>query len=219
MFVPPASIHFPFLNNENFFDEFSYDTPKLYCGHLQFFPTIAVATRPAKILTLVRDPYDNAISHARFFFSDALRLQSKLGSYIAAHGMTLDEVMPFSIAGTIFEGETWHSVYDRYVLYALGWAKTTQMIKYETLLKHASILSTNEARSYFADLLAKLELEMPEDWEARVVTGADRKMSATSSHLFKVPQDRKYLTESEKALFAASASQIREILGYYSKSS
>lgn len=184
--------------------------PAFSTGHLLYADMAALTTQHARHVILVRDPYDYALSRARFVFSDEFR-HPHLEPLKAAG--TVAQVINFMIFGVPAKSPALREVFT---VHAVAWLHTgVQLVRYEDVVRELKRLDSPEAEAYFADLLGKFGIVMPADWKERVRIGSDRRHSATDSgQLSGVPDFPRSLTDDQKALVDFAAPGLRNLLGY-----
>lgn len=217
MFVPIDQVYGPhfvqFPNLKQHVGAFGENKKHLISGHLLFSDhTAMLANRTNKIL-LVRDPYSWVLAQARFFVSDIV--SSNFDS-IKSGALTIDDLIGLMIFGIYKKSPP---MLQQYELYVVGWlAADSYVVRYEDLVENISSIETDAAESYFAELLDKCGIAVPDDWKDRVIIGADRKQSATAREninlnepLFEFPQE---LSEKHKRMVDFAAPGLRKLLGY-----
>lgn len=217
MFVPvdqvygPGFVQFPNLNEH--LAAFGEKNKFLISAHLLYSDNTAMlANRTNKIL-LVRDPYSWILAQARFFVSDIV---SSNFEQIKSGALTVDDLIGLMIFGIYQKSPPMRQQYE---LYTVGWMTSdAHMIRYEDLIENMKSIESNAAESYFATLLEKCGIAVPDDWKQRVIIGADRKQSATAREninlnepLFEFPQQ---LSEKHKRMVDFAAPGLRKLLGY-----
>jgi hypothetical protein len=190
----------------------------LYWGHINHGPVTAVFMRQFRHIVVVRDPYDYVLSRAYFLFDERQKSFTQMARVVQEHGLSFDDAVSVAIRGWCFNGEYYPSVRDLYLSNALGWTDLGCMfIRYEEMLTWCNKPDDAEAWNWFQPLFDFCGIEAPEDWRGRVVAGADRRISLTSTENLGVTTHvvrRRELTEGQKKLFAVVAPGLREALGY-----
>jgi hypothetical protein len=215
MFVPVEQqyhdmfIQIPVLNQH--LNAFSVNTPKLSWGHLLFSDDSAIATKTAKQVLVVRDPYDWVLARARFFLSDTF--QGSL-EHLKEGNVSVEQVLSMMIFGIYQKAPTLQEIFTHNAVSWLG--SDIRMIKYEDVLQHVQNPDRGAARDYFEDLFSYCEMPMPEDWKERVKVGSDRKQSGTarenlSGKKFDIPKE---LPEQQKQMLDYAVPGLRKLLQY-----
>lgn len=216
MFVPvEQQYHKTFIQHpvlKQHLAAFSQDKPCLSWGHLLFSDASAIALRNVTHTILVRDPYDWVLARARFFLSDTFRGSLE---HLKGGNVSVDEVMNMMILGIHEKAPTMQEIF---LHNAVGWLGTkAELIRFEDLIGHVKNLETDNAATYFADLLQKCGIdELPDDWRDRVRVGSDRKQSGTAREnlagaKFEIPDE---LPAIQKQLVDVAAPGLRSLLGY-----
>jgi len=184
--------------------------PAFSVGHLIYADMAALATRHARHVILVRDPYDYALSRARFIFSEEFRHPMLEPLKAAA---SVDQVINFMIFGVPGKGP---ALRETFTFNAVAWMHTgAEIVRYEDIVAALKTLDTPAAEAFFTDLLGKFGIALPQDWRERVRIGSAREHSATDSgQLSGVPDFPKALSEGQKALVDYAAPGLRALLGY-----
>lgn len=101
---------------------------------------------------------------------------------------------------------------------AVGWLGTkARVIRFEDITRHLKDLDSDNAETYFAEMLGKCGIdELPDDWRERIRVGSDRKQSGTAREnlagpKFDIPDE---LPDVQKKLVDVSAPGLRALLGY-----
>jgi len=216
MFVPveqqyhQAFIQHPVLKQH--LGAFSQHSPFVSWGHLLFSDDSAIALRNVKHTILVRDPYDWVLARTRFFLSDTFDGSME---HLKGGNASIEEVMNMMILGIHQKAPTLQEIY---LHNAVGWMGTkAQLVRFEDLIGHVKNLETDDAETYFADLLQNCGVEqLPADWRERVRVGSDRKQSGTARENLagpkaKVPDE---LPDVQKTMVDMTAPGLRSLLGY-----
>src|SRR5437868_8869080 len=117
-------------------------------GHLMFTDASAIAAAGAKMIVLVRDPYDWVIARARFFASE----EFKTGLDALKDGsLSIGSLLNMMIFGV-------HQIAPplgpTFVYTALAWLGTgAHLVRFEDLLAAVKNLETDQADQFFRDLL------------------------------------------------------------------
>lgn len=185
--------------------------PMLSWGHLLFSDESVMATRTARHILLVRDPYTWVLARARFFVSENFEanLQHLKGKEISPEALL--NMMIFGIH------QKAPPMLDIYQFNAAAWMGTgVQVYRYEDIVRHLKIIDSPEAEAFFRKLLEDCGMEMPADWKQRVIIGADRKQSATARENLAVDDDRipAVLPDVQKRLVDVAMPGMRALLGY-----
>lgn len=215
MFVPvpqqyhPAFIQIPLLRQHG--HALSPDKPMLSWGHLLFSDDSAIATRHARHILMVRDPYDWVLARARFFLSenfDGMTENLKRG------GAEVNDILNMMIFGIHGKAPNMEEIFR---FNAAAWMGTaTFLIRYEDMVAHLKKLDSKESELYFAGLFHACGIDVPADWRERVRIGSDRKQSATArenlqADALELPDE---LPDIQKRLVNYAAPGLRELLGY-----
>jgi len=190
---------------------FSEAMPHLSWGHLLFSDESAIVLRHVHHIVQVRDPYDWVLARARFFLSDTF--QGSL-EHLKGDNVTVDEVLNMMIFGIHRKAPTLIEIFTHN---AVSWMGTKiKLLRMENLIHHVKNLDTDEAETFFADLLQNCGMgDLPEDWRERVRVGSDREQSGTARENLaggvELPDE---LPETQKKLVNYAAPGLRKILGY-----
>ncbi len=184
--------------------------PAFSVGHLIYADMAALATRHARHVVLVRDPYDYVLSRARFVFSEEFKHPMLEPLKASA---SVEQVINFMIFGVPAKGP---ALRDVFTFNAVAWMHTgAQIVRYEDIVAALKTLDTPESETFFRDLLGKFGIALPQDWRERVRIGSAREHSATDSgKLSGVPDFPRSLTDGQKALVEFAAPGLRSLLGY-----
>jgi hypothetical protein len=184
--------------------------PAFSVGHLIYADMAALATRHARHVILVRDPYDYVLSRARFVFSEEFRHPMLEPLKAAA---SVDQVINFMIFGVPGKGP---ALREAFTFNAVAWMHTgAEIVRYEDIVAALKALDTPASETFFRDLLGKFGIVLPGDWRERVRIGSSREHSATDSdQLSGVPDFPKVLSEGQKTLVDFAAPGLRALLGY-----
>jgi hypothetical protein len=215
MFVPVAQqYHDVFIQWPNLKDHlaaFDPGQPKLSWGHLLFSDASAFETAPCRRIILVRDPYAWVLARARFFVSE--QFSANL-DHLKNGALSVEDLLNLMIFG--IHGKA-PPMAEQYRFNAVGWLHTgSLMVRYEELVRHANALDTPEAEPYFRNLLDHCGIALPDNWDERIATGADRKQSATAREKLSlgdafIPDT---LPDGQKRLVEVAAPGLRALLGY-----
>lgn len=215
MFVPVNQqykadfIQWPTLQQHR--NAFNPSTAMLSWGHLFMADASVIETAACRRIILYRDPYDWVIARARFFVSEQF---SGNVDHLKSGELELDDLLTMMIFGLPGKAP---SLKDSYELTAAAWLGTrTHPVKYEDIVRHLNHLTTKEAEDFFEQLLSACAIEMPSDWQERVIIGSSRQQSGTArenltgiSHAF--PES---LSMRHRALVDFHAPGLRALLGY-----
>ncbi len=184
--------------------------PAFSVGHLIYADMAALATRHARHVILVRDPYDYVLSRARFVFSEEFRHPMLEPLKAAA---SVDQVINFMIFGVPGKGP---ALREAFTFNAVAWMHTgAEIVRYEDIVAALKTLESPESEAFFGDLLGKFGITLPGDCRERVRIGSSREHSATDSgQLSGVPDFPKVLSEGQKTLVDFAAPGLRALLGY-----
>jgi len=216
MFVPVAQqydsafIQIPVLEQHK--QAFNPKVPKLSWGHLLFADNSTIYLKHTRHILMVRDPYDWVLARARFFLSE--NFQGGV-DHLKNGNVSIDEMLNMMIFGIYQKIPTMAEIFENN---CLAWMGTkVKLVKYEDVLKHVNALDAVEAKEYFTELLAHCGIALPEDWQERVIAGADRKQSGTARENLSVTDGQVIPSElpvMQKRLVNVAAPGLREILGY-----
>ena len=216
MFVPVAQqydnlfIQIPVVDQHR--SAFDPQNPKLSWGHLLFADNSAIHLRPARHILMVRDPYDWVLARARFFLSDNFKGGI---DHLKNGNVAMDEMLNMMIFGIHQKVPTMAEIFKHN---CLAWMGTkVRLVKYEDMLQHVQALDSPAAKTFFTELLAYCEIDLPPDWQKRVLVGSDRKQSGTARENLSIGADQHIpdeLPEMQKKLVNVAAPGLREILGY-----
>jgi len=215
MFVPVDQqydvdfIQFPTLKQHH--HVFSAHPQKLSWGHLLFADSSAILLKDVRHILLIRDPYDWVLARARFFLSD--NFQGNL-EHLKHGRCNIPDFLNMMIFGVHNRFPMMSDIYENN---AVAWLGTgAHVVHYEDIIKHLKNLDTPKAKLFFAGLLAVGDIDLPDDWKARILVGSDRKQSGTARENLtlkgqKVPTA---LPDMQKRLVDYTNPGLREILGY-----
>ena len=189
---------------------FNPERKLLSWGHLMFTDASAIASAGARMIILVRDPYDWVIAQARFFASD----QFKTGMDELKDGtLSVGALLNMMIFGV-------HQIAPplsaTFVYTAVAWLGTgAHLVRFEELLAAVKDIESKSTDRYFAELLEACGIERPTGWRERVRIGADPRQSSTARENLTVsiefPKD---LPAIQRQLVDFSAPGLRQLLGY-----
>lgn len=217
MFVPidqlykDQFIQWPNINQH--LEAFNTQKNYLVSAHLLYTDKSAMLANRTKKLFLVRDPYTWVMAQARFFVSDTF---SSNFDHIKNGELTVNDLLNLMIVG-IFQKSP--PMKEQYTMFAVSWMGTgSHMVRYEDLVKHANNVHTDEAETYFTQLLGAAGIIKPDDWRERVQAGSNREKSPTarenlapSKSNFEFPDE---LPETQKQMVEFCAPGLRKLLGY-----
>lgn len=192
---------------------FSEAMPHLSWGHLLFSDDSAIVLRHVHHIVQVRDPYDWVLARARFFLSDTF--QGSL-EHLKGGNVSVDEVLNMMIFGVHQKAPSLNEIFTHN---AVSWMGTKiKVVRFEDLLQHVKNIDSDEAETFFADLLQSCGMgDLPDDWRERIRVGSDRRQSGTAREnlagggKIDVPDE---LPEIQKRLVDYAAPGLRGILGY-----
>lgn len=191
---------------------FSTEKPMLSWGHLLFSDESALSLRQVNHIVLVRDPYDWVLARTRFYLSK--EFQGPL-NHIKNGAASVEDVMNMMILGVFQKAP---SLLDIFTFNGAAWMGTpAKVVRYEDLIRAVKNLDSDEAETFFAELLGKCGIDMPADWRERVRVGSDRKQSGTArenlhgAEAVAVPDE---LPDAQKKLVDFHAPGLRALLGY-----
>lgn len=215
MFVPVEQqydvdfIQYPTLEQHH--KVFSATPPKLSWGHLLFADSSSILLKDVCHLVLVRDPYDWVLARARFFLSENFQA----GLEHLKYGRTdINDFLNMMIFGIHNRFPTMNEIY---LNNAVAWQGTSaKFVKYEDIIASLKSLDSESSKTFFQDLLAFADVELPQDWKERILIGSDRKQSGTARENLdqKGPAVPSRLPEAQKALVDYACPGLRSILGY-----
>jgi len=185
--------------------------PQLSWGHLFFADASAIETAPTRRILLYRDPYDWVIARARFFASEQF---SGNMDFFKTGALTVDELLTMMIFGLPGKAPSLNDIYEMNAAAWLG--ARVHVVTYEDLTRHLGDLDSPAAAAFFTALLGACGIERPDDWQARIRTGADPAQSGTArSNLTGVALDfPATLSARHRALVDYQAPGLRAVLGY-----
>ena len=186
-------------------------SPRLSWGHLFFADASVVETAHARRIVLYRDPYDWVIARARFMLSDQF---SGNVEHLKNGEIEADEILTMMIFGLPNKLPALNAIYE---LNAVAWlGARAHALKLEDLTEAVGAIGTSKAENFFAGLLEACGIDMPQDWQERVVIGADPAQSGTArGNLTGVAIDLPgKLAQRHKALVDYHAPGLRAVLGY-----
>lgn len=216
MFVPvEQQYHATFIQIPNLRNHamhaFHPAKPMLSWGHLLFSDESVIATRTARHILLVRDPYTWVLARARFFVSENFEanLQHLKGDHVSPEALL--NMMIFGIHGKA------PPMLDIYQFNAAAWVGTGVCVyRYEDIVRHLKDIDSPASETFFRKLIEDCGLAVPDDWKQRVVIGADRKQSATARENLAVDNDQipAVLPDAQKRLVDVAMPGMRALLGY-----
>ncbi len=186
--------------------------PTLSWGHLLLSDDGAIYLKDARIILLVRDPYDWVLARARFFVSD--EFEGNLG-HLKSGDISMEELMNMMIFGIHMKVPMMSEIFMHNGAAWLG--SKAHVFKFEDLLHNVRNLETDEAEVYFRNLMEKAGIDgFPSDWRQRVRVGSDRKQSGTAREnltntAFDFPKE---LPVMQKQLVDYAIPGLRKIMGY-----
>ncbi len=182
-------------------------------GHLFFSDASAIELAGVRKILLYRDPYDWVLARARFFVSDEFDGNV---AYLKNGELGIDELLSLMIFGIHGKAPSLADMYDLNVAAWLG-SPSVYPVRYEELARHARATGSEEAQTYFRELLRACGIApLPDDWRERVEVGSDRKRSGTAREnltgvAFELPET---LPERHRRLVDYAAPGLRHLLGY-----
>ncbi len=185
--------------------------PMLSWGHLLFSDESVLATRTARSILLVRDPYTWVLARARFFTSE--NFESGL-EHLKGPQISPEALLNMMIFGIHTKAPPMSDIFQ---FNAAAWLGTgVKLYRYEDILRHLKALDSPEAEAYFGGLLEDCNIEKPDDWRQRVLIGSDREQSATARENLSVDDKRipDTLPEMQKRLVEVAIPGMRALLGY-----
>jgi hypothetical protein len=180
-------------------------------GHLFFSDASAIELSHVRKILLVRDPYDWVLARARFFMSE--NFQDNVGM-IKSGKLPVDDLLSLMIFG--IHGKS-PPLADIFRFNAVAWlGSDVYLVRYEELRDHCANLGSDEAKGYFYRLLTACGIDpVPQDWQARIEVGSDRRLSGTAREnltgAIDLPDE---LPPKHKALVEFAAPGLRGLLGY-----
>jgi hypothetical protein len=218
MFVPVDQHHdrdFVQIPNMHLhLDAFDPRAPRLAAAHLLFSDQSLANIRHARHILLVRDPHDWVLARARFFVSEEFDQENI--RHLKTPGLySAEALMNMMIFGVHQKSP---ALIDIFTHNAAAWLGTgVHLVRYEDLVRAVRDIDTSDSEAFFTDLLRAADIDRPDDWRDRVVTGADRKRSRTARENLKLPEGLVFpdrLPEAQKALVEFHAPGLRRLLGY-----
>lgn len=218
MFVPVDQHHdrdFVQIPNMHLhLDAFDPRAPKLAAAHLLFSDQSLANIRYARHILLVRDPYDWVLARARFFVSEEFDQENI--RHLKTPGLySAEALMNMMIFGVHQKSP---ALIDIFTHNAAAWLGTgVHLVRYEDLVRAVSRVDQPDGEAFFLALLAAADIDRPDDWKERVVTGADRKRSRTARENLRLPAGLAFpdvLPDAQKALVDFHAPGLRALLGY-----
>lgn len=200
-------------------------TPTFRWGHIAITPNAANVLQNAKKILLVRDPYDWVLSMARFTTTYLLTGRERNhqphphDDIYRNKGVTIEELFSIIITGTDVRNQH-PSLRSAYVPIAVGWKDLdVHMVRYETVCLHVKALregtDNEETREYFRNLVGAFNIDLPDDWKQRVITGADKHLSMTARENLGKNYDIPHVLPTRfKRLVDFTVPGLREYLGY-----
>lgn len=190
---------------------FDPSAPKLSWGHLFMADASVIETASTHRILLYRDPYDWVIARARFFISE--QFSANL-DHLKSGELSVDDLLTMMIFGLPGKAPSLNDIYE---LNAAAWLGTrVHAVKYEDVVAHLGQLDSAAAKAFFADLLAACAIDVPADWQQRVVIGSNRAQSSTArENLTGVGVEfPAALGARHRALVDYHAPGLRALLGY-----
>jgi hypothetical protein len=199
--------------------------PSFRWGHIPLQPNSANVLQNAKKILLVRDPYKWVLSMARFATTYLVSGRDRNyqphpnDSIYKEKGVTLDELLSIIITGADIRNQH-PSVRSAFVPVAVAWSTVdVHLIRYEDICGHVKALNdgtdTDETKEYFRQLVGAFNIDLPDDWKARVLAGSDRRISMTAREnlreRYEIPNE---LPEKFKKLVNFTAPGLREYFNY-----
>ncbi|MEO5612270.1 MAG: hypothetical protein ABIT68_05865 [Sphingomicrobium sp.] len=216
MFVPVSQQYRrQFVQHRNLTDHlaaFDPRLPLLSWGHLPFSDAAAAATRGARRVLLVRDPYSWVTARARFFVSN--EVQGKDYELLKSGNISVIELLNLMIFG--IQGHA-PGLLEMYTHHVVAWLGTNvHLLRFEELKSHVRDIESATADEYFSALFAACAIDRPSNWRERLTIGANPAQSGTarenlSNEGFDFPDD---LPATQRALIDFAAPGLRAILGY-----
>jgi hypothetical protein len=191
---------------------FSASLPMLSWGHLAFTDAAAVDLGNVRHMLLVRDPYSWVIARARFFVSDEFQGNLDL---LKAGKLNTDQLMNLMIFGVYQKAPTLAEIFNHNAVAWLGTGVT--VVRYEDIILHLRQLDSQDAESFFAELLGSCGIALPEDWRERVRTGSDPAQSGTARENLKAASELVFpdkLPNVQRRLVDYAVPGLRALLGY-----
>jgi len=181
-------------------------------GHLFFSDASAIELAGVRKILLYRDPYDWVLARARFFLSDEFEGNV---DFLKDGKLSVDDLLSLMIFGIHTKAPKLADMYDLNVAAWLG-SSSVYPVRYEDLVRNVQSLGSEEAATYFKNLLDACGIALPVDWRERVTIGADRKRSGTArENLTGIAVDLPdSLPERHRRLVDYAAPGLRQILGY-----
>lgn len=218
MFVPVYQHHdrdFVQIPNMHLhLDAFDPRAPRLSAGHLLFSDQSLAHIRHARHILLVRDPYDWVLARARFFVSE--EFQQENIQHLKMPGLFSAEALMNMMIFGIHQKSP--ALIDIFTHNAAAWLGTgVHLVRYEEVVAALKAIDSPQGELFFMGLLNAAGIDRPEDWQDRIITGADRKQSRTARENLKLPAGLvipEVLPDTQKALVEFHAPGLRKILGY-----
>lgn len=186
--------------------------PTLSWGHLLNSDEALVYLKDARIILLIRDPYDWVLARARFFVSD--EFQGSL-DHLKSDAVSMEELLNMMIFGIHMKVPMMSEIFTHNGASWMG--ARAHVMKFEDLVHHVKNLETDEAEVFFRDLMEKAGLDgFPSDWRERVRVGSDKKQSGTARENLTNTQKEfpKELPEIQKRMVDYAVPGLRRLMGY-----
>lgn len=218
MFVPVDQHHdrdfIQIPNMHLHLDAFDPTAPKLSAAHLLFSDQSAANVRYARILLLVRDPYDWVLARARFYVSEEFD-QENIKHLKQAGLFNPEQLLNMMIFGI---HQKTPALSDIFTHNAAAWMGTgVHLVRYEELVAALKVIDTPEGEAYFTTLLDAVGINVPDDWKARIIIGSDRRLSRTARENLRLADGLTFptvLPDTQKRLVDYQAPGLRALLGY-----
>lgn len=182
-------------------------TKKFFTSHMAFSPITLGATRDFVRMLLVREPISHLIALARSVFADTSRsdyvyLQSRC---------SLEDMIQILCSGYCVEGVTVLPFRDFYMKYGLDWVSSSDLVVLTEDLVAAAKGDARGVVPIMKAVLAETGIDWEEDFDARILVGANPELSAT----FLPPLTSEELSRAQAVARYAITNAAPEILTAY----
>ena len=215
MFVPVAQQYkrqfIQWANMDEHLDAWHPKMNMLSWGHLFFSDKSAIELSGVRKVLLYRDPYDWVLARARFFLSEQFDGNIDI---LRDRKLSVNDLLSLMIFGIYQKAPSLNETYSHN---AAAWlASADCVVRLEDLKHHLANLERPAAAEFFANLLTRCGIDVPDDWLERVRIGADPRQSGTArDNLTGIAVDiPNELPDLHKRMVDYEAPGLRRLLGY-----